>query len=122
LLVRVVAGEVAGEIGGLIHVDPQSIDVDPSLWVKKECELVVPVCRDVLGEPVGESSYTRPDDALPDGAVLTEEENVILDSTVESWVVIVGGRWVNCGDFTSVLALHGAIPIIVHVCHTQFAL
>ncbi|KAL2278986.1 hypothetical protein FJTKL_14124 [Diaporthe vaccinii] len=47
--------------------------------------------------------------ALPDGAVLAQKENVILDSAVEGWVVIVGGGWVNYGNSMSVqILIHAA--------------
>ncbi len=88
--IRIVAWEVAGEVRRLVHVDPESIDVDSAVGREEDCELVLPVGRDVLREPVGECRYAGPDDALPDGTVASQHEDVILDAALERRILLVG--------------------------------
>lgn len=52
---------VWAEVGGFIHINPQTVNVDASVGVEEVVELAIPVLRDVRVKPVGESSDTGPD-------------------------------------------------------------
>ena len=53
---------VGAEVGGFVHVDPKSIDVNAILWIKEAREFVVPIALRGWIEPVREGGDTGPDD------------------------------------------------------------
>lgn len=52
---------VGTEIGGFVHVDPETVDVDAIVFAEKAVEFVVPVALGVGVEPVRVNSCARPD-------------------------------------------------------------
>ena len=54
---------VGAEVGGFVHVDPESINVHTIRWVEEAGEFAVPIVLGVWIEPVWEGGDTRPDDA-----------------------------------------------------------
>lgn len=103
--VRVGTGEVAREVAGLVHVDPQSVNVQARLGVEKGLELAVPVRLGVGGEPIGEDGDTGPDDADPDGAVGPQQEHVVLEALVGRRIVLIGDGWVDHDDVVLVVCV-----------------
>lgn len=103
--IRVGTGEVAREVAGLVHVDPQSVNVQAGLGVEKGLELAVPVRLSVRGEPIREDGDTRPDNTDPDGAVSPQQEHVVLEALVGRRVVLVGDGWVDHDDVVLVICV-----------------
>jgi hypothetical protein len=62
------SGVVAGirtveEVGGLVHIDPESIDVRTMLAVEEVLEEFIPVLLRVRVEPIGEDTGSSPDNS-----------------------------------------------------------
>ena len=58
-----VTARVCAEIGGFVHVDPESINVNAIRCTEEAGEFAVPIALGSWIEPVGEGGDTRPDDA-----------------------------------------------------------
>lgn len=56
-----IAAWVRAEVGRLVHIDPQAVNIDAGLAVEELGKLVIPVLLDVRVEPIGIRSHTRPD-------------------------------------------------------------
>ena len=54
---------VLAEVGGFVHVDPKSINVNTVGWTEEAGEFAVPIALGGRIEPVREGGDTRPDDA-----------------------------------------------------------
>lgn len=83
----VVAGEEAREVGGFVHVNPETVNVNARARREELSKLIVPVLGDVGGEPVGEDRDTRPYDTLVEGTVIALEEDVLFDTAGQSGVL-----------------------------------
>jgi hypothetical protein len=90
-----VSARVRAEVGGLVHVDPRTVNVDTLVSIEETGELISPVLGGVGVEPVGESGNTGPDDSLVDVSVGLLEEDSLLNSALEGGVGLVGNRGVN---------------------------
>lgn len=53
---------VGAEVGGFVHVDPKSIDINAIRWIKEAGKFVVPIALCCWIEPVREGGDTGPDD------------------------------------------------------------
>ena len=56
-----IKARVGAEVGGFVHVDPESIDIDAVRWIKEAREFAVPIALGGWVEPVWEGRDTRPD-------------------------------------------------------------
>lgn len=51
------------EVGGFVHVDPETVDVDAVIRAEEACKLVVPPGLGLRVKPVGIDGHSRPDGA-----------------------------------------------------------
>ena len=82
------------EVGGLVHVDPQRINVRAVDAVEEVEELLRPVFLSVRVEPVREVTGTGPNDTLVMSAVQFLHERIVLQTGVERrvWLAVVDSR------------------------------
>jgi hypothetical protein len=82
-----ISTRVRAEVSGLVHVVPQSIDVNTRLRVEELQELPIPVLLCVWVEPIGEDSWARPHGAFVERAVRPLLENLEFSTVVVTIVI-----------------------------------
>jgi hypothetical protein len=82
---------ILAEVGWFVHVNPQSVDINPSLRIEERRELVVPVALYIRVKPIWEGRYTGPDFSFENASIGLLQENVRIQS-------VVVGRIILCGD------------------------
>lgn len=55
-----IGARIDTEVGGLIHINPQCIDVDARRRTEESVELIIPVVLSAGGKPIRESCHSRP--------------------------------------------------------------
>jgi hypothetical protein len=89
---------VRAEVGRLVHIVPEAVDVYPAGWIEEFGELAVPILLGVGVGPVREDGWTRPHSTFIDRAILPYLPNVLLDTFVVNIVITSPNSRVNHDD------------------------
>jgi hypothetical protein len=102
--VRIVA-RVRTEISRLIHIVPQSIDVNTSLRIEELQELRIPVLLRIGVKPIGEDSWARPHSTFVERAVRPLLEDLKLSAVVVTIVVTSPDSRVDHNDVMLLMSM-----------------
>lgn len=102
------------EIGGLVHIEPDTRYVKSSLVVEEPLKFVGPPLLGIWVCPIRESSWSRPDDSLVDIPTIELHKDILLHTRLVGLVRFdrgVGSSaeycWVNHDDEVSAGLLEG---------------
>jgi hypothetical protein len=86
---RRVVTRPGAEVGRLVHVDPERVDIQTAGLVEEQRKLVGPERLRGSPKPVGIDCWSGPDNALVDRAVAVREEGSGFSSSIVGVVVLV---------------------------------
>lgn len=91
---QVAITHVRQEVGGLVHVKPNTRDIDSIFSVEEPFKLAIPPALSIRCGPVGEGSGSGPNDTFVQVAVFVPEEDILLDTRLVRLIRI--DRFVRC--------------------------